>query len=422
MASFEDSFSIQVFLIVFRETLESAIIISVLLAFVHQSFTRHEQAAKKVESSLPGLEATETLLSVHEAASEPEPALEQQEEDIQLRKQLTVQVWVGGLLGIVCCLVIGSFILGVFYILGSDLWSVAEHYWEGTFSIVASIIISVMGIKLLRVSKMQKKWKHKLAQMLNNRGGMRRISQRGSSSSQNVEVPQKVGLFSEKYSMLLLPFVTTLREGMEAIVFVGGIGINENTSIWAIVNGAVTAIALGSLIGIVLYRSGNTLPLRWFLISSTCLLYLVAAGLFSKGVWNFELQRFIDKCDGFDVSETGHGPGLYDIGQSVWHVNCCNGELQDDGPYWMMATAILGWTNSATYGSVSSYILYWVTIIAVFTLLTYEERHGRLPLIPLKWQKKRIFKRKRFMNQNLSVQEHARKSTDSVNSRTPLQN
>ena len=88
---------------------------------------------------------------------------------------------------------------------------------------------------------------------------------------------------------------------MEAIVFVGGIGINENTSIWAIVNGAIAAIALGSLIGIVLYRSGNTLPLRWFLISSTCLLYLVAAGLFSKGVWNFELQRFIDKCDGFDV-------------------------------------------------------------------------------------------------------------------------
>ncbi|EDK41245.2 hypothetical protein PGUG_05343 [Meyerozyma guilliermondii ATCC 6260] len=424
MASLEDNFSIQVFLIVFRETLESAIIISVLLAFVHQSFSRHELDKKEV---LPGSEASETLLAVREAAWEPESTSEQEEDDNKLRKQLTVQVWVGGLLGIICCLIIGSFILGVFYILGSDLWSVAEHYWEGTFSIVASIIISVMGIKLLRVSKMQKKWKHKLAQMLNNRGGMRRITQRDSSSTPaiaNSEEPQgKVGRFSEKYSMLLLPFVTTLREGMEAIVFVGGIGINENTSIWAIVNGAIAAIALGSLIGIVLYRSGNTLPLRWFLISSTCLLYLVAAGLFSKGVWNFELQRFIDKCDGFDVSETGHGPGSYDIGQSVWHVNCCNGELQDDGPYWMMATAILGWTNSATYGSVSSYILYWVTIIAVFTSLTYEEKHGRLPLIPLSWQKKRILKRIRFMDHEiLTVQENVRESIDSVNSRTPLQN
>lgn len=422
MASFEDNFSIQVFLIVFRETLESAIIISVLLAFVHQSFSRNEQDKKEVGSSLPGQEATETLLAVREAAWEPELALEQEEQNNELRKQLTVQVWVGGLLGIICCLIIGSFILGVFYVLGSDLWSVAEHYWEGTFSIVASIIISVMGIKLLRVSKMQKKWKHKLSQMLNNRGGIRMITQRGSSSETEVPQESKVGRFSEKYSMLLLPFVTTLREGMEAIVFVGGIGINENTSIWAIVNGAIAAIALGSLIGIVLYRSGNTLPLRWFLISSTCLLYLVAAGLFSKGVWNFELQRFIDKCDGFDVSETGHGPGLYDIDQSVWHVNCCNGELQDDGPYWMMATAILGWTNSATYGSVSSYILYWVTVIAVFTLLSYEEKHGRLPLIPLSWQRKRILKRMRFMDhENLTVQENVRESMDSVNSRTPLQ-
>ena len=88
-----------------------------------------------------------------------------------------------------------------------------------------------------------------------------------------------------------------------------------------------------------------------------------------------------------------------------------------------MATAILGWTNSATYGSVSSYILYWVTIIAVFTLLTYEEKHGRLPLIPLSWQKKRILKRIRFMDHEiLTVQENVRESIDSVNSRTPLQN
>ena len=96
MASLEDNFSIQVFLIVFRETLESAIIISVLLAFVHQSFSRHELDKKEV---LPGLEASETLLAVREAAWEPELTSEQEEDDNKLRKQLTVQVWVGGLLG-----------------------------------------------------------------------------------------------------------------------------------------------------------------------------------------------------------------------------------------------------------------------------------------------------------------------------------
>ena len=34
----------------------------------------------------------------------------------------------------------------------------------------------------------------------------------------------------EKYNMFILPFVTTLREGLEAIAVIGGIGINENTS------------------------------------------------------------------------------------------------------------------------------------------------------------------------------------------------
>ena len=100
--------------------------------------------------------------------------------------------------------------------------------------------------------------------------------------------------------MFILPFVTTLREGLEAIAVIGGIGINENTSVMALVNAAVLAIMLGILVGAILYRYGNTLSLKMFLITSTCFLYLVAAGLFSKGVWNFELQRFIDKCGGLD--------------------------------------------------------------------------------------------------------------------------
>ena len=165
----------------------------------------------------------------------------------------------------------------------------------------------------------------------------------------------RIELWSEKYNMFILPFVTTLREGLEAIAVIGGIGINENTSVMALVNAAVLAIMLGILVGAILYRYGNTLSLKMFLITSTCFLYLVAAGLFSKGVWNFELQRFIDKCGGLDVSETGHGPGSYDIAISVWHVNCCNGEMQEDGVFWMVFTAILGWTNSATIGSVVSY-------------------------------------------------------------------
>lgn len=67
-------------------------------------------------------------------------------------------------------------------------------------------------------------------------------------------------------------------------------------------------------------RGGATARLQYFLIISTCFLYLVAAGLFSRAVWFFEAQLWNNAVGG-DAAETGAGPGSYDIGKSVWHVN-----------------------------------------------------------------------------------------------------
>ncbi|CUM62689.1 uncharacterized protein PRCAT00000245001 [Priceomyces carsonii] len=414
--SIENIFSIQVFLIVLRETLELAIIVSVLLAFLHQSFsnTKEKTNSRNVEENSHSGE--------HRRPEEGSSSASILSMDEELRADvytfLKLQVWIGGLLGLVACLFIGSIILFVFYWLGNDLWSSAEHYWEGTFSIVASIIISVMGVKILRVHKMQEKWKSKLVTLIERSDYLNKALKHHAGYRERAELGSRFSQWSEKYSMFILPFVTTLREGMEAIVFIGGIGLNENTSIWAIINSLVLAIITGCSIGLLLYRSGNSLSLQWFLISSTGFLYVVAAGLFSKGIWHFELQRFINLCGGLDVSETGHGPGSYDISKSVWHVNCCNGELQDDGAFWMMVTAIFGWTNSATYGSVISYNIYWIIIIIVFRSLIYEERNGYLPLVPLKWQQSRINKRNK--NYQPLASSNGRESADSIDSETPL--
>lgn len=67
-------------------------------------------------------------------------------------------------------------------------------------------------------------------------------------------------------------------------------------------------------------RGGSSAKLQIFLVASTCLLYLVAAGLFSRGVWHLEAQKWNNAIGG-DASETGNGPGSYDIDKSVWHVN-----------------------------------------------------------------------------------------------------
>lgn len=99
---------------------------------------------------------------------------------------------------------------------------------------------------------------------------------------------------------------------------------------------------------------------------------------------------------GGDAAELGAGPGSYDIDRSVWHVNvstqtqticqstrantqkCCSPQLNGGGA-WGILNALLGWTNSATYGSVISYNVYWAVVIAGFLTLRFHEKNGRYP-------------------------------------------
>jgi high-affinity iron transporter len=118
------------------------------------------------------------------------------------------------------------------------------------------------------------------------------------------------------------------------------------------------------------------LSIQLFLIASTSVLYLIAAGMFSKAIWSLQFHVFSQKV-GSDVAEEGVGPGSYNTRQSVWHVNCCNPEI-DNG--WDVFQALLGWQNSATYGSVISYNMYWIGIMVAVACMLYEERTGSLPL------------------------------------------
>ncbi|EXJ77235.1 high-affinity iron transporter [Capronia epimyces CBS 606.96] len=317
-------FGVQVFFIIFREALEAVIIVSVLLAFLKQS-------------------------------------LGQPHQDPIIYKRLVRQVWVGSLGGILIALVIGGAFIGVFYGLGHDLWAESEDLWEGIFYLIASIIITVMGLAILRINKTKEKWRVKIAQALLAKG-------------KHQTTTKWLGDWGRRHAMFLLPFITTLREGLEAVVFVGGVSLGLPATAFPIP--VITGLLAGLLIGYLLYRGGNVMTIQYFLIASTCILYLLAAGMFSKSVWSLQFYKFAQKVGG-DVAESGDGPGSYNIRQTVWHVNCCNPEL-DHG--WDVFNALLGWQNTATYGSVISYNMYWIFIMVAIACMLYEERTGSLPL------------------------------------------
>ncbi|KAL4886525.1 iron permease FTR1/Fip1/EfeU [Aspergillus karnatakaensis] len=335
-------FAVTVFFIIFRECLETFVVVSVLLAFLKQSLSPEAGGDKTIY------------------------------------KSLQKQVWLGCLLGLLICIAIGGAMVAVFYTLGIDTYSRTEYIWEGVLAIISSLVISVMGGALLRVSKIQDKWRVKLSRALKHR------TNPGESRGGRVK------MWMEKYAMFVLPFVTVLREGLEAVVYVGGVGLGEPASSFPLA--VVCGVAGGGVVGYGIYRTGQTASMQVFLVISTGFLYLVAAGLLSRGVWFLEADAW-NRAIGGDAAETGAGPGSYDIRQSVWHVNCCSPEI-DGGGGWGVFNALLGWTNSATYGSVISYNLYWVAVMICYGTMIYRERSGPVPVVDATIKRIAAFKAK----------------------------
>lgn len=216
-------------------------------------------------------------------------------------------MWLGTALGILLSLIVGAALIAVFYTLGTNHWESSELNYEGSFALIASVIITIVGFALLRIGKMQEKWRAKIVASLE-----------GDKSTAGGGVKGSLKRWMERYAMFALPFVTVLREGIEAIVFIAGVTFSAPAS--AVPLAVVVGIAVGVLVGWALYKSGSSTKLKLFLVLSTCLLYLVAAGLFSRAVWSFEQQKWNEVVGG-DAAEVGDGPGSYDIDSSVWHVN-----------------------------------------------------------------------------------------------------
>lgn len=136
-------------------------------------------------------------------------------------------------------MIIAAALIGVFYGVGRDSWQAHEYYYEGAFSLFASIIITIMGVALLRIGRMQEKWRVKLAKTM--------------------EAPLKVKTgqgwlrrFSEKYAMFILPFITILREGIEAIVFVAGVSFSAPAT--SIPLPVVIGLIVGGFAGFLIYK------------------------------------------------------------------------------------------------------------------------------------------------------------------------
>ncbi|GJJ10821.1 hypothetical protein Clacol_005049 [Clathrus columnatus] len=136
-------FSIPIFFIVFRETLEAAIIVSVLLGLVEQIVSKDSTTAPILPSTpiegSPPTPSDEKIDPAKENNSTSTPSVNE-DDTVRVRrliKKLRWQIFLGAISGFVIALAVGAAFIAVWFTQAADLWSKSEDLWEGIFSLIA---------------------------------------------------------------------------------------------------------------------------------------------------------------------------------------------------------------------------------------------------------------------------------------------
>jgi high-affinity iron transporter len=237
----------------------------------------------------------------------------------------------GGGGGVTLSLVAAAVFLSLYYTVAKKAWDSSEGLWEGILGLIAVVLITIMAFSMIRVETWKRKWEKKLTKVTME--SMARHNDAGHLQSKR-----------SQYALVLLPLSVVLREGCEAVIFLGGSGLNDSGT--ALPIPAVVGACCGVLVGYLLYKGCSSVGFKWFLLFSTGLLLIIAAGLFAGSVHELEEYR--------------------DDEHFLWQMHCCH---EDKDGVWKILNAVVGWRDEATVGTLTSYICYWVFVVVTFLLL-----------------------------------------------------
>lgn len=409
-------FAPAIFFITFRESLEASLVIGILTGMLERIVGRKKD--------------------------------DMDEGQKRLIKKLRLYVVSGALVGLLIAAIIGAVCLAVFYtsVSKADIYGSMEELWEGILNLIAVILITPMSLAILQADKSRKKWRKKLAKAFAGIETMKAGATEMPNKEKNVEERTEGILHPEDAdneghaplapatsarlensndfenyekakdknginllrlvrrpfegeakgatAIFLIPLITTAREGLEAIVFVGGVSLGLPAS--SIPLPAIVGLIVGFLVGYLCFRAKGFSKLKPLLVTMTCCLLVIAAGMFSRSVYYLEFFKYVQLV-GDAATEGGNSYGTYDARNYVWHLDCCNPEdkTDDGGSGWAIFNTLVGWNNTATVGSLVSYCLYWVAIVVIVAIMWVNDRRvskGQDPLVAkdqLKFWKRR---------------------------------
>jgi high-affinity iron transporter len=183
------------------------------------------------------------------------------------KKHLQRDVWLGALSGLAIAIIAGIGLIIAFYAVDKNFFvGKQEMLFEGILSLFASIIITVLAMSMLKISKFQAMWEAKL--------------------SANLVKAEAEGSSLRRSTVFWIPFISVLREGLETVIFLAGVGAGYPAK--SIPIPGIVGLLTGLAVGYALFRAGSKTSVHTFLLCSTVLLTFIAAGLMARASHEFQ--------------------------------------------------------------------------------------------------------------------------------------
>jgi high-affinity Fe2+/Pb2+ permease len=261
------------------------------------------------------------------------------------RPELKRDVWIGTLAGFLCALAVGVGFVSAYYTLNKNYFvDKTEQLFEGFVMLFASVVIAILAVGMLQVLPSQNHdWRRinhtvccfcsclAVCELMSSCSSyykpyhaqinkFREIWERKLQAS--LDKAQAQGTKLAGSTMFWIPFVSVLREGIEGVLFLTGASAGYPAR--SIPIPGILGLVIGVLVGFALFRAGSQLNIHRFMVASTAVLLVIAAGLLSRSSHEFQ------EAGAFGKYENEDGDIMHTWNQSAWDIcDCCSHDTND---------------------------------------------------------------------------------------------
>lgn len=299
-------FSVPVFIVLFRESLEVVIFLSIILQFLNKS---------KEDGMM---------------------------EEAQ-HKRFSNEVYLGAFLGFFICMILGAGMVVAVYMTASAFEGDARLIFEFIMMMLTTGLLSFMALQFFKMILSKEAHERKFRQMFSDSIRATQDAERNGDAT-----------FKQKYAFFVFAFTTGMREGMESIGFLIAI-VPDIKDLSSLPLPIILALVLSRLVGCCFFQGTKGMKVDKFMKASSVFLLFICAGFFSCSM------HALQELEVFGTwSPKSERPWA---NQKVWDAReCCSDKTNK---FFVLMRALLGWQDQPTPVELLAYFLYWLVAICL---------------------------------------------------------